>query len=772
MSGSNHYATFRRFVTNGGLVDAKDPYVYKPLKSAYESVKGIKQLLPIDALENMRTRLKINIEKHAKYPDNVKEVLNDDYKSEEEFDMKLFRALKADLDLMGVIHSVDGVRKSTKHGDSPNRLIFECLTVNNERYAFGIACQESVLINGPHISEEVSPSINNSDGSRSNCDHACCIFKEVKGVWKIEKMFSIVELKLSDTTSECDKILLKKERSRKPDPIIQPICYVIEHVWKDICKSGLAICEMKSIPIVLIAAKKSDHNISAKRKRVVKGSLLLPSKWGDAIRVQSNFIEPFVDKPVMDNFDESLKGADVGHSSEEDSSIDTNDESLEGTNDGHTSGDGDINNANGSDEDDEMEVEDCRDKCVGMETDEANSKGNDKAKQIAKEEHAATNLYMETILEGVELLTMYFQKMKDNKNEGKIQFPSPVSGLPPKALLEPGYDFCGSPLLSKDELKPFEEAEKPKYYISQGDLHYFKTLNLSEMFKFFEDTRLVKDDKVDDVFVKVWSPIVHNTLHTTDNYESAYKTIRLVPGLKGSLSEVLIGAVRSFTSMLTITRRIDGKVVEPSKLEEEAGEDIEKYKSELKKYWSLFENLCKEILLPLAKIGIIHQDLRVGHDCTYNIMIGKTNEKGSEVKMRLIDYESLCLASVYKTPQHDTRYPIQMLEEEGRQIALAGDIVFQQCVGVAYAWTKGVKAEKMDFSRALKWFWRRLTSDEKGQAQNAIQWWISESKKSETPFDNLLPIVEEIFDGKRKDKRTRKRKQVMMPTERHQELPK
>merc|ERR1711971_767803 len=119
------------------------------------------------------------------------------------------------------------------------------------------------------------------------------------------------------------------------------------------------------------------------------------------------------------------------------------------------------------------------------------------------------------------------------------------------------------------------------------------------------------------------------------------------------------------------------------------GED---YKSELKSYWKLFSVLCKNVLLPLADIGIVHQDLRPGYDCTYNVMIG-TTQKDATTKMRLIDYESLCSVSDYSRPHVkgrgiDYRYPSNP--------NFAHDFLFEQCVGIAYAWIEQIPAKEMN----------------------------------------------------------------------------
>ena len=62
------------------------------------------------------------------------------------------------------------------------------------------------------------------------------------------------------------------------------------------------------------------------------------------------------------------------------------------------------------------------------------------------------------------------------------------------------------------------------------------------------------------------------------------------------------------------------------------------FKDEIQSLWQAFSVLVKNILIPMAKCNVIHADIRVGWEQTYNIMYRKTESK---LELRLIDYESL-----------------------------------------------------------------------------------------------------------------------------------
>ena len=157
--------------------------------------------------------------------------------------------------------------------------------------------------------------------------------------------------------------------------------------------------------------------------------------------------------------------------------------------------------------------------------------------------------------------------------------------------------------------------------------------------------------------------------------------------MRKSLSEVFVGMVDVGRSTLTVMRKINGIPVEPCQFKDE---------KEYKKYWGQFTNLCQEILLSLVNNGIIYQDLRLGQDCTYDILI--EDEKN---KMRLIDFESLCTIHDCNTWYTYGRHP-EIQEEWGRHSPHY--ILFQQCLGVAYAWKEKIGSSDFKFPDALNWF--------------------------------------------------------------------
>jgi hypothetical protein len=95
--------------------------------------------------------------------------------------------------------------------------------------------------------------------------------------------------------------------------------------------------------------------------------------------------------------------------------------------------------------------------------------------------------------------------------------------------------------------------------------------------------------------------------------------------------------------------------------------------------WAGFEELVKEVLLPMAQLGIVHPDIRPGFDTTFNILC-KMDEGDEKASLKLIDFESLVLVNRWNAPEGDGRY----IRFESNWDATT--FLWWQCVCLAYSW--------------------------------------------------------------------------------------
>lgn len=235
-----------------------------------------------------------------------------------------------------------------------------------------------------------------------------------------------------------------------------------------------------------------------------------------------------------------------------------------------------------------------------------------------------------------------------------------------------------------------------------------------------------------------------------DKYLAAYATIKDSDDLREMFSKDLFGVTHDGNTTVTVMRYIQGDAVKPKN-------DID-----ISKYWKLFKKLCIEVLIPLATEDVIHQDLRPGYDCTYNILI-ETALEGQT--MKIIDYESLCRVTSYA--QLGPRYPFGPVTIESvasGKTFYACFIVFQQCIGMAYAWIEQINAKQFDFGDALVW-WLDIVSVEMNSTKKndiatiALKWWENQMKDGiENAFNRLFGEIEKqvkaLNNRKREAERT------------------
>ena len=217
----------------------------------------------------------------------IKEVLSKSYNREEDFDEALFNAMQTDLKKNGV--------KIERNG---NMIIVKSSISVCDKYAFGFSRQAK----GKYIFKQESEQEKDSTVSvvmddrasqmHSEYDHVCCLFEreDSSDEWKVKDCFSVVELKMSNTSS---KIQLEEDLLTN-DPIVQEVDYVLESTWRSICRNGLGSdLPLDFLPVAMVAAHRSGCNKASRKKRWVKASMFIPVKAGESFYVEPNGSEDF-----------------------------------------------------------------------------------------------------------------------------------------------------------------------------------------------------------------------------------------------------------------------------------------------------------------------------------------------------------------------------------------------------------------------------------------------------------------------------------------------
>lgn len=224
-----------------------------------------------------------------------------------------------------------------------------------------------------------------------------------------------------------------------------------------------------------------------------------------------------------------------------------------------------------------------------------------------------------------------------------------------------------------------------------GHLNVSDTLAKSQLPVYFYRRFVEVNDEV-PVLIKVSSKAVHPFLIEPDGafeaIDAATDTLaspriadadveRSDPEKESINREKVAGALLAvvvdpqFAGLITIMADLSEqnyKVLKP----------VATYPSQLSILWGGFKDLVVGVLLPLAKCGVIHADIRPGFDFTANILFKPVRE--GKVRMELVDFESLVKFSRWKASKDDIGY----IANEG--IWVATSFVWWQCIFVAYAW--------------------------------------------------------------------------------------
>jgi hypothetical protein len=320
-------------------------------------------------------------------------------------------------------------------------------------------------------------------------------------------------------------------------------------------------------------------------------------------------------------------------------------------------------------------------------------------------------LYVETITFGLR----YALNVLVSIDKGDRVSPKPASGhtlkIGEQVLF--GCAFCASPIQQANSFVHRLPGEK--WTITQGEL-FAGVLNLRRKFYLannaeyvdFLDHKTEKPDKA-RVLVKVSSRTVHFLLIDPFNAYTALETIyikmkmaRLVNAvgsrrekivsaeqlelaktnavLLEEISSVLYAAVPTSAGMLTIMADLSAQGYTTLSA---AG-----HRGKISALWEGFEKLVKNVLLPMARMGIIHADIRPGYDETSNVLCTVEGEGTAQAKasLKLIDYESVVAISTWRAPANGSYIENQLNWS-------ATTFVWWQCLAIAHAWKNNILAK-------------------------------------------------------------------------------
>jgi hypothetical protein len=122
--------------------------------------------------------------------------------------------------------------------------------------------------------------------------------------------------------------------------------------------------------------------------------------------------------------------------------------------------------------------------------------------------------------------------------------------------------------------------------------------------------------------------------------------------------------------------------------------------------WRAFARLVREVLLPLARAGVVHSDVRAGFDVTSNLLHNPADES-----MRLIDLDSLCKFSRLERLPDVTDLKNISAQELPAPLRSAMGFVLGQVICAAEVWLGGTLHDDVKANATIRRGWQALRED-------------------------------------------------------------
>jgi hypothetical protein len=195
------------------------------------------------------------------------------------------------------------------------------------------------------------------------------------------------------------------------------------------------------------------------------------------------------------------------------------------------------------------------------------------------------------------------------------------------------------------------------------------------------------------VVVKVSSIVVHDLYISPDKAFEALNTINGVVGksLANEIGSVLYAVVETKSGVMTIMDDMTEQGYGSLKPVEGRGQ--------IAALWDGFKDLVEKVLLPMAELGIVHAGIQPGYDITSSIICKLERREDGRVEkatMKLIDFESLVNFKIWDAGYSDGRYVRKEYDWDAKTY------LWWQCMAVAYTWRETLSADSLRTDRTLK----------------------------------------------------------------------
>jgi hypothetical protein len=257
----------------------------------------------------------------------------------------------------------------------------------------------------------------------------------------------------------------------------------------------------------------------------------------------------------------------------------------------------------------------------------------------------------------------------------------------------------------------------------------------------------------DHILIKVSCVSVHSVLIPLAKCTDALQTliIRANGCLKSKIAEVLLAVVLGDNTLVTVMRNLSSNTTDngaycmlsPSKIYKEDNK-------KLKQLWIGLTKLVDDILLPLARLKIIHSDIRPGWETTYNILCREEEE--GKIELKLVDYESLHKEDYAVENSQTISSAKQTADSMGNTNMNAKEYLWWLILWIAYSWhqqphASGTETKPSKLEKQLKRPHTPMKSKEvdSAGAQMFVSKLFTSEQHSFITFTNKIPKWKKII---------------------------
>jgi hypothetical protein len=305
---------------------------------------------------------------------------------------------------------------------------------------------------------------------------------------------------------------------------------------------------------------------------------------------------------------------------------------------------------------------------------------------------------------------------------------------------------------------PFAKPSTRGFTITQGELYKFAGVDVSleKWIRGIGESHVLLFDSsspnLEDCIVKVSCSTVHRSLVSPETSWNALLRVESAGtvGLKNEIAKVLLACAfvsrRCLITVMMDLSRPDDDTERVLSFQENSGASPCNGLDSPPVRWEAFSNLVRNVLMPLASIGVVHTDIRFDPEqwSLRNIVV---DQRDGSMEFRMIDFESLVILDHALTAPQPYAISVNHL----CRASTAHDFVFWQVLWVAYVWCPTTRSDNLVNAKTFVFNYLKIDEGEFDHFNHWIEGTLSDhlgrlvANRNNVKDDGVIKDTLEIF---------------------------